>query len=937
MYRSTQAMHMLTKPQVFYDDTHKQALGYQNPFNLKKAQRIKPKLYDGSVIVKEHVVIFVIDDEETLILEEESRSKMLDKQNDPISIKQKINISPIDYSTLNKIKEDFGKCFVTKKELSAEQAFWLKHSNYNPDTSVKSHTHVRIEAPCELSKVSLVNESLKKLKYQLASFDKVVKKRTTSDAITADKNTFEIQIKQLRIDNDQLLKQIVSQEIVHIAVNSVDILDVKKSCVNECNKCLELETWLLKKKYLIEKDSVENSDLNAQLQEKVFDITALNNELRKLKGKNVVDTAVSKPIATIAPGMFKLDIEPISHRLKKNRDAHEVYLEKTIENTNTLRRLELLVYVSKTCPSLMKPYEKLVAVTPMNKDKKVRFVEPVTSSSNIPKQTDYLKTKDSNKPLLTSTRVKPTTSASGSKPSSNTKNNKITITNVKHSVRNAKFESIYAIYNKCLFDANHDMCVIDYVNDVNVHSKSKCKRNKIREVWKPTGKVFNEIGYSQKPIGNQKYQDLGSNSKAKIIESKTSNTKEPKQSWGSIVFDVPSSSLIDCRTDNGTEFVNQTLKAYYEEVGISHKTSVARTPQQNDVVERRNCTLVEAACTMLIFSKAPKPDLSYLHVFGALYYPTNDGEDLGPGPKLMTPGNISSGLVQNVPSSTPYVSPIKNGWEILFQSMFDEYINLPPCVDPQVLAVIAPEPAVSTESCWIEAMQKELNEFECLEVWELVPRPDRVIIITLKWIYNVKLDELEGVLKNKAHLVARGYRQEEGIDFEESFALVARLEAIHIFIAFAAHMNMVVYQMCVKTAFLNDILCEKVYVSQPDGFVDPKNPNHVYKLKKSLYGLKQAPRAWYDLLSSFLLSQKFTKETVDPTLFVRKEGKDILLVQIYVDVIIFASTRPDLCESFSKIMCLKFKMSMMGKLSFFLGLQISQSPRGFFKPIQNML
>ncbi|GJT36054.1 retrovirus-related pol polyprotein from transposon TNT 1-94 [Tanacetum coccineum] len=208
--------------------------------------------------------------------------------------------------------------------------------------------------------------------------------------------------------------------------------------------------------------------------------------------------------------------------------------------------------------------------------------------------------------------------------------------------------------------------------------------------------------------------------------------------------------------------------------------------------------------------------------------------------------------------------------------------------------------------------------------------PDRVMIITLKWIYKVKLDELGGVLKNKARLVARGYRQEEGIDFEESFAPVARLEAIHIFIAFAAHMNMIVYQMDVKTSFLNGILLEEVYVSRPDGFVDPENPNHVYKLKKALYSLKQAPQAWYDLLSSFLLSQKFSKGTVDPTLFIRREGKDILLVQIYVDDIIFASTKPDLCESFSKIMCSKFKMSMMGKLSFFLGLQISQSPRGIF-------
>ncbi|GKC18131.1 retrovirus-related pol polyprotein from transposon TNT 1-94, partial [Tanacetum coccineum] len=143
-----------------------------------------------------------------------------------------------------------------------------------------------------------------------------------------------------------------------------------------------------------------------------------------------------------------------------------------------------------------------------------------------------------------------------------------------------------------------------------------------------------------------------------------------------------------------------------------------------------------------------------------------------------------------------------------------------------------------TQACWIEAMQEELNEFERLEVWELVPPLDKAFVITLKWIYKVKLNELGGILKNKARLVARGYRQEEA----RSFAPVARLEAIRIFLAFAAHMNMVIYQMDVKTAFLNGNLREEVYVSQPDGFVDTDKPNYVYKLKKALYGLKQAPR-----------------------------------------------------------------------------------------------
>ncbi|GJW83918.1 retrovirus-related pol polyprotein from transposon TNT 1-94 [Tanacetum coccineum] len=235
-----------------------------------------------------------------------------------------------------------------------------------------------------------------------------------------------------------------------------------------------------------------------------------------------------------------------------------------------------------------------------------------------------------------------------------------------------------------------------------------------------------------------------------------------------------------------------------------------------------------------------------------------------------------------------------------------------------------------TQASWIEAMQEELNEFKRLEVWELVPHPDKVMVITLKWIYKVKLNELGGILKNKARLVARGYRQEEGIDFEESFAPVAKLEAIRIFLAFVAHMNMIIYQMDVKTTFLNGIIREKFYVSQPDGFVYQDNPNHVYMLKNALYGLKEAPHAWYDLLSKFLLSQEFSKGTVDPTLFIRRQGKDLLLVQIYFDDNIFASTTPELCDQFSKLLCSKFMMSMMGKFSFFLGLQISQYPRGIF-------
>nr|GEZ77741.1 retrovirus-related Pol polyprotein from transposon TNT 1-94 [Tanacetum cinerariifolium] len=340
-------------------------------------------------------------------------------------------------------------------------------------------------------------------------------------------------------------------------------------------------------------------------------------------------------------------------------------------------------------------------------------------------------------------------------------------------------------------------------------------------------------------------------------------------------------SLRRIRTDNGTEFVNQTLRDYYKEVGISHETSVACSPQQNGAeavatacfTQNHSIIRLRHGKTTYELLHSKLPDLSFFHVFGALCYPTNDSENLGPALNEMTPRTISSGLMRTSSPSTSYVPPSRNDWDLLFQLMLDELLN-PSTIDQdapspskshtttEIQSSVIPQdvgddnldmevahmgndplfsvpiPEVTsvpvstrlqlheqaffcyydafltfeepktykealTQSCWIEAMQEELNEFERLEVWELVPRPYQVMVITLKWIYKVKLDEMGGILKNKARLVARGYRQEERIDFEESFAPVARLEAIHIFLAYAAHKNMVVYQMDVKTAFLN--------------------------------------------------------------------------------------------------------------------------------------
>nr|GFA57995.1 retrovirus-related Pol polyprotein from transposon TNT 1-94 [Tanacetum cinerariifolium] len=288
-----------------------------------------------------------------------------------------------------------------------------------------------------------------------------------------------------------------------------------------------------------------------------------------------------------------------------------------------------------------------------------------------------------------------------------------------------------------------------------------------------------------------------------------------------------------------------------------------------------------------------KPDLKFFRVFGALCYLTNDSKDLGKlqptadiepsrANRLVPPAQAVQAPVNSAgtPSSTtidqyapsPSISSLSSA--LHSHSLHQGVAAEPNYMEDHTVALVDNNPFVNvfalelyskasssrdiilskvkpknfksatTEDCWFQAIQDEIHEFDRLQVWELVPQLDCVMIIALKWIYKVKLKEYGDVLKNKAWLVAKGYRQDEGIDFEESFAPVARIEAI--FIANVASKNMTIYLMDVKMAFLNGELKEKVYVSQPEGFVDPDHPTHVYRLKKDLYGLKQAPRAWYD-------------------------------------------------------------------------------------------
>ncbi|GJW94216.1 putative ribonuclease H-like domain-containing protein [Tanacetum coccineum] len=231
---------------------------------------------------------------------------------------------------------------------------------------------------------------------------------------------------------------------------------------------------------------------------------------------------------------------------------------------------------------------------------------------------------------------------------------------------------------------------------------------------------------------------------------------------------------------------------------------------------------------------------------------------------------------------------------------------------------------------WIEDVQDDLLQFKLQKVWTLVDLPNGKRAIGTKWVYRNKEDERGIVIKNKARLVAQGYTQEEGIDYDEIFALVARIKAIRLFLAYSSFKDFMVYQMDVKSAFLYGKIEEEVYVCQLPGFDDLDFPDRVYKVEKALYGLHQAPRVWYETSSTYLLENGFQRGQKDKTLFIKRDQGDIMIVQVYVDDIIFGSTKKKLCIEFEKMMHKKFQMSFIGELTFFLGLQEKQKEDGIF-------
>nr|GEV11460.1 hypothetical protein [Tanacetum cinerariifolium] len=640
--QSAQTVHMLTKLQFFYDHSTRQALGFQNPFYLKRAQQLKPKLYDGSVIEKSDAIM-IHDSEETLMLEDESRSKMIHKQNDPIMFEKKLITKPLDYAALNQLLKDFETCFVPQTELSAEQAF--------------------------------------------------------------------------------------------------------------CSQRIK------------------------QTQRKSYSYEAIT-------------------LHPIDPELLKIDVASLAPKLRNNRTTHTDYLRHTQEQTATLREIVK--------------------------------------------------------------RVNLLSSASGSQPQGNTKNDRI-----QRAPSKAKKNKLEDHPRTVRPSLNKKKSVIDTKA---ISSVTTSKLNVVQIVlW------YLESECSKHMIGDHSQLI---NFVQKFLEG-----------LGHNLFSVGQF----CDVDLEVAFCQHTCFIHnLDGVDLltgSRGNNLYTLSLQDMMVSSLICLLSKASKTK---SWLWHRRLSHLN-FGAINHLARHRLVRGiPKLKFEKDHLCSACAMGKSKKKSDKPKSEDTNQEKLYLLHMDLYGPMPveSVNGKKYILVIVDDYSRFT---WVKFLRSKneapnfiIKFLKMIQVRlkvlvrELVPRLDKVMVITLKWIYKGKLDELGGILKNKARLVAWGYHQEEGIDFEESFALVARLDAIRIFLAYANHKNMVVYQMDVKTAFLNGNLREEVYVSQPDGFVDQDNPNHVYKLKKALYGLKQAPRTW--------------------------NGNDLLLVQIYVDDIIFAASTPELCDLFANLM-----------------------------------
>nr|GEU57816.1 hypothetical protein [Tanacetum cinerariifolium] len=812
----------------------------------QKAQQLEPKLYDGSVIQKTDAIV-IRDSDETLMLEDESHSKMLQKQKYPMMSEKKVNTKPVDYAALNQLLKDFETRFPTFDMEVKERTTATAITEALKDTLSKLKGKVVINEAVPLHSI---NPEL--LKIDVAPLaPKLQNNRTAHNDYL--KHTQE---------ETATLREIVKNERL------LNPLNTSLDYVCKYTKRIQELIIILKQTYLCIND----------LGTKLMAVTPVNNN-KKIRFTEHIPASGNTPI-------------------------------KTTSSTNVVSNTHVL---SSTGVNLL---TSASGSQPQGNTKKDR-IRQTQSKAKKNKLEDHPRTV---RPSLNNKK-----SVVNTKAVSSVLNSKL---NVNSDLKCATYLEVSFRKHTCFI---HNLDGVDLLTGSrrnNLYTLSLqdmmasspiCPMSKALKtkswLWhhRLSHLNFGAINHLARQglvqgLSKLKFEKdhicsacaMGK-SKKKSHKPKSEDTNQEKL----YLLHMDLYGLMHVESVNEKKYIFVIVDDYSRFTWVKCLRSKDEAPdftikfpkmiqvrlKQNGVVERRNCTLIEAACTI-----RTRRIVETIHVdFDELTEMASEQSSSGPVLNEMTPTKISSGLVidpqapEVIALITDVIPPVQaelTGSPSL--TIVDQDapsprndplfgVSIPKVTSAQSSSTVSPytimqsdhqipqhnikwtkdhplyniivEPNTYkdalTQSCWIEAMQEELNEFERLE--------------------------------NKARLVARGYRQEEGIDFEESFAPVARLEAIRIFLAYAAHKNMVVYHMDVKTTFLNGNLREEVYLSQPDGFVDQDNPNHVYKLKKALYGLKQAPRAWYDMLSSFLIYQDFSKGSVDLILFIQRNGNDLFL------------------------------------------------------------
>nr|GEX17455.1 hypothetical protein [Tanacetum cinerariifolium] len=1002
---------------------------FSKPEFLKKAQGTNPRLYDKGCYNDNLALMLAPESDKVIRLEKESRLKLSDL------------IRPFDYEKLNNLYD----LFVPQRETSSVQRYFLERINADLETfylclkekmvaDLRYFNSLELEvnslkSQLETQKTQFLNEidrlsreyyyvdhinailGLSKSKMMSKSFEALQK-----HAINLE---FDLQQCQEKIKNDKSFKENKSKEFHKEREQYIEIEDLKAQlqdkgiAISELKKLIEklngksVETKFEKSSVIRQPNAFKSQRPSILGKPTIFSDSFEKKDCSKSKSvtNNNVSNDFSKPVtAQILP--------PTNKSILKNTNVIAPRMYKLHTEHIQTRTKQLLHDIRKPnkCVSFS------TGVIPSTSVSRPRL------KSNQMKDRVMLNNSQGKKQEVEAHRMNVKFS-----------NNKtfVTACNDNLNAKTSNVNFVCVTCRKCVLKDNHDKSTVasESTNQKPRHTTRKlyehvsktcsCWYPKLTPLgykWKPKSQIGNVNPNVSNPLGNASrianilepmtprndqiapilgYRDLVQGTvtikKVYYVEGLNHNLFSVGQFCDAdlkVAFRKSTFYIRDLKGNDlltGMEFLNKTLHAYFASEGIQHQTSVARTPEQNGVVERRNRTLVEAARTMLSAAKVPmyfwaeaiatscftqnrslviprhektpyhiinnrKPDgenldkikkkgdacifvgyfsqsrdysvfnkrtrviIETIHVnFDELPQIMSDYVSSDPVPQRqrtalehdsLSPGPQSQ---ENVPQAAGTITT-SNELDLLFSLMFDELLNGSNQVVSKSSAVTTadapnqcqqqqhttplntqttPEPTyhpleqvignpsqsvrirrqlesdgemcmfaltvsrtepknikeAMADSAWIESMQEELHEFDRLDVWELVDIPLCKNVINMKWLWKNKRDEENTVICNKSCLLAKGYAQKEGVDFEESFATVARLEAVRLFIAYTAHKSFAVYQMDVKTAFLYGPLKEEVYVNQPDGFVDPYHPDKVYRLKKALYGLKQAPRA----------------------------------------------------------------------------------------------